>query len=132
MNNNFIKIDRELNPAHVTGNQLKDFKLKKTGQDIAAHIGIEWIILECPRCKTQTKFNEIFTAMVVQPTDEAGGTHRDFHSICKCDNCDDVVYVKYFDYDFDPDWYMDIEFIYPNKPVTTNNEIASDPTASEL
>jgi hypothetical protein len=90
------------------------YELDRYGEDVAEHNGIKWVYLLCPHCGTRTKFIPIHSA-VVKRDDEYGlmETEKDYHYICKCDYCDDVVYIKFWEVDFDPDWHFGYEFHYP-------------------
>lgn len=94
------------------------YELRKTGTDVAEHEGFDWIELVCPYCKINSKFHAVSTVIVKHPTDKVGGEPRSFHSLLKCSNCNDIIYVLAEDYDYDPDWFFIYRSHYPRAIIT--------------
>jgi hypothetical protein len=38
---------------------------------------------------------------------------KDYHYLCKCEHCEAVIYVKFWEVDFDPDWHFAYEMHTP-------------------
>ena len=98
-----VENERQFMPSH---------KLRQWGPHEPDHTGVEWIILLCPNCEEETRFNSRHNLVVTHDV-----VHdikaRDFHSLVQCVDCDAVVYVKYHDRDIDPDWYIAYDFHAP-------------------
>jgi len=92
--------------------QAPRFELDQIGSDLPDHKGIKWVYLKCPHCNTRTKFNPLHVA-VVKKDDDCGLMERDFHYLCQCEYCSDVIYVKFWEVDFDPDWSFQYELHHP-------------------
>lgn len=88
------------------------FELKRTGPDLTHHDGVEYVYLRCPHCGAYAKFSPKHTIIVDQGEQEYGDV-KDFHTLAVCENCNDVVYVKFYEVDFDPDWWFDYEYHHP-------------------
>lgn len=88
------------------------FELDQTGKDVAEHQGIKWVWLTCPHCLATAKFYPEFYVRVNSGEKEYG-LATDHHYLCKCDHCSDIVYVKFWEVDFDPDWAFRYETHYP-------------------
>jgi hypothetical protein len=88
------------------------FELDKTGEDVADHAGIKWLYLICPHCGTRTQFTPLHSAIVIKE-DEFEWREKDYHYLCQCAYCSDVVYAKFWEVDFDPDWTFQYEMHYP-------------------
>ena len=89
------------------------FELKRTGDDLVDHQGVEWIYLHCPHCNSYARFISEYTIIVKLPLNDNNISSRGFHSLIVCENCNDVVYLKCFEDDFDPDWWFGYEYHYP-------------------
>ena len=89
-----------------------DFELDKTGPDLIDHMGIKWLYILCPHCGTKTKFLPVHT-VIVRSDDDFGLMERYYHYLCKCEYCSDIVYAKFWEVDFDPDWTFQYEMHYP-------------------
>ncbi|WP_028292752.1 DUF4145 domain-containing protein [Oceanobacter kriegii] len=88
------------------------FELDQVGSDLPDHKGIKWVYLLCPYCNTRTKFKPIHLA-VVRKDDDYGLMERDFHYLCQCEFCQEVIYAKFWEVDFDPDWTFQYELHHP-------------------
>lgn len=88
-------------------------EIKRTGDDLVDHVGVKWIYLVCPHCNTYTKFYPKYTIIVQQPDDETEASERDFHSLAACECCEDIIYLRCVEYDFDPDWYFGYQYHHP-------------------
>jgi hypothetical protein len=88
------------------------FELLSTGKDVADHAGIKWLYVLCPHCGTRTQFNPLHSAIIVKE-DELGLIEKDYHYLCQCTYCLDVIYAKFWEVDFDPDWTFQYEMHYP-------------------
>ncbi|NUB27225.1 DUF4145 domain-containing protein [Azospirillum brasilense] len=93
------------------GRETPKFELDYFGKDLMDHNGIKWIYLICPHCGTRVKFSPIH--VVVVKGEELGMLTRDYHYLCKCEYCNDVVYAKFWEVDFDPDWHFAYEMHFP-------------------
>ncbi|GEM_PF-2652218 len=91
-----------------------EFELKITEDDLLGHNGIDRIRLYCPYCGEYARFDAKHTIVIPEESlDPLGGHTRHFHTLAVCEFCKDVIYVKCFDWDWDPDWYFDYECHYP-------------------
>src|SRR5262249_44442313 len=88
------------------------FELDQVGKDVAEHNGIRWVYLLCPHCETHARFLPIHY-VVVESDASYGEKLKDHHYLCKCEHCDDVIYVKFWEVDFDPDWHFAYEMHIP-------------------
>lgn len=104
------EINKKIGPSEDEGQPR--FELDKVGNDLPDHKGIKWVYLLCPYCKTRTKFNPLHLA-VVRKDDDYGLMERDFHYLCQCEYCQEVVYTKFWEVDFDPDWTFQYELHHP-------------------
>ena len=41
---------------------------------------------------------------------------RSFHTLATCENCDDVIYIKCYEVDIDPDWHFGYEYHSHGRP----------------
>lgn len=91
------------------------FELKRVGPDLLDHEGLDWIYLNCPHCGVYSKFTPKSVIMVEEGTDNdyEDVTTRGFHHLAMCEFCNDIIYVKCYDLDFDPDWWFDYEYHHP-------------------
>jgi hypothetical protein len=104
------EINKKIGPSE--DDQTPRFELDQVGSDFPDHKGIKWIYLLCPYCRTRTKFNPIHLA-VVRKDDDFGLMERDFHYLCQCEYCQEVIYAKFWEVDFDPDWKFQYELHHP-------------------
>jgi hypothetical protein len=86
--------------------------MQRNGSDIADHSGLSWIYLHCPHCRAHARFTPLHTTIVNQP-EVSGVATRDFHSLAVCEHCDDVIYIKCEEIDFDPDWHFHYQYHFP-------------------
>jgi hypothetical protein len=98
------------------------YELNQIGKDVAEHEGIKWVWINCPHCGSNAKFYPIFYTKVKSGDDQFGFI-IDHHYICKCDYCEDVIYVKFWEVDFDPDWTFQYETHYPIVSATSDGNI---------
>jgi len=101
-----------------TETQYPKFELRRTGEDLTDHHGIDWIYLHCPHCNSHSRFISQYTIVVELPIDDIGVSTKDFHSLAACENCSDIVYIKCFEHDFDPDWWFGYEYHHPQATFT--------------
>lgn len=104
------EINKQIGPIEDEGQPR--FELDKFGRSLTDHSGIKWVYLLCPYCNTRTKFNPLYLA-VVRNDDDYGLMERHFHYLCQCEYCQDVVYAKFWEVDFDPDWMFQYELHHP-------------------
>lgn len=90
--------------------------LARTGPDVVNHDGLRKVRLKCPHCAADTDFLSLSTVIVSQPVGEFAEVRRDFHSLMRCAACGDVVYVKSWDVDCDPDYVFSLETTFPQPP----------------
>lgn len=104
------QIKKQISPEIADGSPR--FELDSTGKDVADHAGIKWLYVLCPHCGTRTQFNPLHSAVIVKE-DELGLVEKDYHYLCQCAYCSDVIYAKFWEVDFDPDWTFQYEMHYP-------------------
>lgn len=92
------------------------FELDQTGKDVAEHAGIKWLYVICPHCGTRTQFTPLHSAVVIKE-DDLGLIEKDYHYLCQCAYCSDILYAKFWEVDFDPDWTFQYEMHYPTTVV---------------
>lgn len=88
-----------------------EYSLKRTGEDLSEHDGLEWIRLQCPNCVEIHKFVPIAT--IVNKKDFDWLTYKDFHTLAKCPSCNDIVYIQCWEYDDDRDYCFQYEMHSP-------------------
>jgi hypothetical protein len=106
----FPVVEKSIKPALIEDEP--KLELKRTGHDLTDHEGIEWIYLLCPHCNVYAKFTPQFTIIISKP-ESKGVQPRDFHTLAECEHCGDVIYVKCWEIDFDPDWWFAYEYHHP-------------------
>jgi hypothetical protein len=84
----------------------------KPGSDVADNDGVKWIWLDCPHCGSRSKFHPAFHARVTRGQKEVV-VETDHHYLSTCDFFGDVVYIKFWEVDIDPDWTIQYETHYP-------------------
>lgn len=89
------------------------FELDQFGKDVTEHNGIRWIYLPCPYCNAHARFIPV-ESVVVESEDDLGMKQKDYHCLCKCEHCESVIYVKFWEVDFDPDWHFAYEMHTPS------------------
>jgi hypothetical protein len=104
------QIKKQISPEIADGSPR--FELDSTGKDVADHAGIKWLYVLCPHCGTRTQFSPLHFAVIVKE-DEFGLVEKDYHYLCQCAYCSDVIYAKFWEVDFDPDWTFQYEMHYP-------------------
>ncbi len=107
-------------------NKEPEFELKITGEDLLDHDGIDWIRLVCPHCGADARFNAEHTIMVPGESSYHYGETRHFHTLATCEFCKDLIYIKCFDFDLNPDWHFGYEYHYPKGIAYYSNPTAFD------
>ncbi|MGZ9586414.1 hypothetical protein [Paenibacillus marinisediminis] len=117
-----IKVSRGFQDSekHVASTIRPNYTLDYYGSDLVDHNGPARIELLCPQCSSYHEFTTLSVVVVTHDLDEAMGTDRDFFSTASCSNCNAVVQVRCFDYDFDPDYWFDYVTHSPKKDVNLN------------
>lgn len=107
------RIDITIPASEIGGELGPKFEIAhKPGADVADNDGVKWIWLDCPHCGSKSKFHPAFHARVARGEKEYG-IETDHHYLSTCDFCGDVVYVKFWEIDLDPDWTIQYETHYP-------------------
>lgn len=88
------------------------YELEEGAYDVGSPAGIKAIWLECPHCNNRSKFYTKYN-ITVHVGDHTYGFQTDFHYLCQCEFCQDVLYVKCWKVDIDPDWHLQYEAHYP-------------------
>lgn len=102
-------IEKPWKPPEVDGPR---HELADGADAIGSPDGIKSVWLECPHCAARSNFIPRYN-LTVHTGDYEYGFQTDLHYLCQCSYCNDVVYVKYWKVDVDPDWHLQYETHYP-------------------